>query len=51
VVDAAFGADDSLKIRPGRVKPLLVDAVADLLPRSVWDRPKQAAVARLELKK
>ncbi|HEX8273573.1 MAG TPA: asparagine synthase (glutamine-hydrolyzing) [Longimicrobiaceae bacterium] len=37
---AAAAADDRLKLGRGS-KPLLVAAVADLLPREVWDRPKQ----------
>jgi asparagine synthase (glutamine-hydrolysing) len=32
---------DSVKLRGRGSKPLLVAAVADLLPREVWDRPKQ----------
>lgn len=40
VAAAAASVDDGLKL--GRTsKPLLVAAVADLLPREVWDRPKQ----------
>ena len=41
VASTALSIDDSLKLAPGRSKPLLVDAVRDLIPREVWDRPKQ----------
>lgn len=41
VAAAAAGIDDSLKLRKGVTKPLLVDALGDLLPPEVWDRPKQ----------
>ncbi|HWJ23812.1 MAG TPA: asparagine synthase (glutamine-hydrolyzing) [Gemmatimonadaceae bacterium] len=41
VAAASMSVDDTLKLDPGRSKPLLLDAVADLLPREVWDRPKQ----------
>ncbi len=41
VVAASCAVDDALKLAPGASKPLLVAAVADLLPREVWDRPKQ----------
>jgi len=44
VAAAAFAAADSLKLSRGVTKPLLVDAFDDLLPRSVWDRPKQGFV-------
>jgi asparagine synthase (glutamine-hydrolysing) len=40
VAAAAAAVDDRLKLGRGS-KPLLVAAVADLLPREVWDRPKQ----------
>jgi asparagine synthase (glutamine-hydrolysing) len=41
VAAAAAAVDDSLKLARGRAKPLLVSATEDLLPRDVWDRPKQ----------
>jgi asparagine synthase (glutamine-hydrolysing) len=41
VAAASLGVDDALKLASGASKPLLVDAVRDLLPREVWDRPKQ----------
>ncbi|HEX8430031.1 MAG TPA: asparagine synthase (glutamine-hydrolyzing) [Longimicrobium sp.] len=41
VAEAAASVDDGLKMARGSSKPLLVAAVADLLPREVWDRPKQ----------
>ena len=41
VAAAAAAVDDRLKLARGASKPLLVAAVADLLPREVWDRPKQ----------
>jgi asparagine synthase (glutamine-hydrolysing) len=41
VARAAASVDDAVKLRGRRSKPLLVAAVADLLPREVWDRPKQ----------
>jgi asparagine synthase (glutamine-hydrolysing) len=44
VASAAFSIADSLKLSRGTTKPLLVDAVRDLLPREVWDRPKQGFV-------
>jgi asparagine synthase (glutamine-hydrolysing) len=44
VAAAAAAVADSRKLRRGRVKPLLVDAIADLIPRTAWDRPKQGFV-------
>jgi len=44
VVSAAFAAADSLKLSRRVTKPLLIDAVRDLLPDGVWDRPKQGFV-------
>jgi asparagine synthase (glutamine-hydrolysing) len=44
VAAAAFAVSDSLKLAHGATKPLLVDAVRDLLPAEVWDRPKQGFV-------
>lgn len=41
VAAAAAGVADPLRLRRGVQKPLLVGAVRDLLPREVWDRPKQ----------
>ncbi|HET7457542.1 MAG TPA: asparagine synthase (glutamine-hydrolyzing) [Gemmatimonadaceae bacterium] len=41
VAAAALAVDDSLKLAKGPTKPILVDALRDLLPREVWDRPKQ----------
>ena len=41
VAQATASIADSLKLKPGVSKPLLVSALADLLPREVWDRPKQ----------
>ena len=41
VVAAAARADDALKLRRDAVKPVLVSSVSDLLPSSVWERPKQ----------
>lgn len=41
VAAAAMRVDDNLKLGRGKSKPLLVGAVEDLLPREVWDRPKQ----------
>jgi asparagine synthase (glutamine-hydrolysing) len=41
VAAAAFAVDDQLKLARGSSKPLLLSAVRDLLPREVWDRPKQ----------
>ena len=40
VAAAAMSIDDSLLLAPG-AKPVLVRAVEDLIPREVWDRPKQ----------
>jgi asparagine synthase (glutamine-hydrolysing) len=48
VARAAMAVDDALKLSPGRSKPLLVDALGDLLPREVWDRPKQGFVLPFE---
>jgi asparagine synthase (glutamine-hydrolysing) len=44
VVAAAFAADDAHKLSRRTTKPLLIDAVRDLLPDEVWDRPKQGFV-------
>ena len=44
VASAAFSIADSIKLSRGMAKPVLVDAVRDLLPREVWDRPKQGFV-------
>ena len=41
VARAAASIADSLKLKAGVSKPLLVSALEDLLPREVWDRPKQ----------
>ncbi|MEX2080324.1 MAG: asparagine synthase C-terminal domain-containing protein, partial [Dehalococcoidia bacterium] len=41
MVSTAAAVDDRLKLRSGVSKPVLVDAVHDLLPPEVWDRPKQ----------
>lgn len=41
VVRTSLALDDSLKLKAGMSKPLLVQAMADLLPREVWDRPKR----------
>ena len=44
VASAAFAVADALKLRSGVTKPVLVDAVRDLLPTEVWNRPKQGFV-------
>jgi asparagine synthase (glutamine-hydrolysing) len=44
VVTAAFSAADGLKLSRRVAKPLLIEAVRDLLPDEVWDRPKQGFV-------
>jgi asparagine synthase (glutamine-hydrolysing) len=44
VAAAAFSVADALKLSRHRSKPLLVEAVGDLLPSAVWDRPKQGFV-------
>ncbi len=41
VARAALAAPDSRKLRRGSSKPLLVDAMGDLLPQSLLQRPKQ----------
>jgi len=41
VARAALSAPDSLKLRRGSSKPLLVQAMGDLLPKSLLQRPKQ----------
>ena len=41
VAGASVRVDDALKLASGSSKPVLVAAVRDLLPREVWDRPKQ----------
>ena len=41
VADVSCQVDDAVKLRGTGSKPLLVAAVEDLLPREVWDRPKQ----------
>jgi asparagine synthase (glutamine-hydrolysing) len=44
VAAAAFASADALKLARGASKPLLVEALSDVLPRDVWDRPKQGFV-------
>jgi asparagine synthase (glutamine-hydrolysing) len=44
VASAAFSVADALKVSRSVSKPLLVAALGDLLPREVWDRPKQGFV-------
>jgi asparagine synthase (glutamine-hydrolysing) len=44
VAAASFAVADGLKLARGTSKPLLVDAMKDLLPAEVWDRPKQGFV-------
>ena len=41
VAKAALAAPDSLKLKRGSSKPLLVEAMGDLLPQSLVQRPKQ----------
>ena len=41
VARAALSAPDSLKLKRGSSKPLLVQALGDLLPKSLLQRPKQ----------
>jgi asparagine synthase (glutamine-hydrolysing) len=41
VAAASTEVADELKVRNGRCKAVLVDAVRDLLPTHVWERPKQ----------
>jgi asparagine synthase (glutamine-hydrolysing) len=41
VAAAAMAVSDSLKLGRRGGKRVLVDAVRDLLPREVWDRPKR----------
>jgi asparagine synthase (glutamine-hydrolysing) len=41
VAAASTAVGDSLKLDRRRSKPLLLDALGDLLPPEVWDRPKQ----------
>ena len=41
VARAALSAPDSLKLKRGSSKPLLVEAMGDLLPQSLVRRPKQ----------
>jgi asparagine synthase (glutamine-hydrolysing) len=41
VVESVVGLPADLKVRPGRQKPLLVDAVGPRLPREVVERPKR----------
>jgi asparagine synthase (glutamine-hydrolysing) len=48
VARAAMSIDDRLKLAPGHSKPVLVAAVRDLLPREVWDRPKQGFTLPLD---
>jgi asparagine synthase (glutamine-hydrolysing) len=56
VAAASMAADDGTKLDRVVQKPLLVRALGDLLPREVWDRPKQgfelpfASWLRAELK-
>lgn len=40
VLEASLAIDDSLKLGQAS-KPLLIAALGELLPREVWDRPKQ----------
>lgn len=48
MVRVAMSIDDELKLEARRPKPMLVEAVEDLLPREVWDRPKQGFVLPFE---
>ena len=41
VAAASTEVADELKVRSGRAKAVLIDAVRDLLPAQVWQRPKQ----------
>ncbi|MDD5304302.1 MAG: asparagine synthase (glutamine-hydrolyzing) [Elusimicrobia bacterium] len=41
VVDLVSALPGSMKLEAGRPKPLLLDAAAGAVPRSVWARPKQ----------
>ncbi len=40
IVRFVFGLPGNWKWKPGRPKSLLLDALADMLPEEVWDRPK-----------
>lgn len=44
VAAASLAVSDSTKLTHGRSKPLLIAALGELLPRDVWDRPKQGFV-------
>ncbi|MDB4907229.1 MAG: Asparagine synthetase [Gemmatimonadetes bacterium] len=48
VAAASMAIDDSLKMRQGVNKPLLIDAMGAKLPREVWDRPKQGFALPLD---
>ena len=41
VAAASMAVADSVKLDPAIPKRLIVDAVGDVLPREVWDRPKR----------
>jgi asparagine synthase (glutamine-hydrolysing) len=41
VVDMVAALPGAMKLEAGRPKPLLLDAAAGAVPRSVWARPKQ----------
>ena len=41
VAAASMAVADRLKVRDGQKKAVLIDAVRDLLPVQVWERPKQ----------
>lgn len=40
LVEFAFGLPDDFKIRGSQLKAILIDAVKDLIPKEVWNRPK-----------
>ena len=41
VLEASLSVADSVKLHAAINKPLIVAAMGDLMPREVWDRPKQ----------
>jgi asparagine synthase (glutamine-hydrolysing) len=49
LVEYVMGLPPALKLDRDRPKPLLLEALGDLLPREVWDRPKMGFTFPFEL--
>jgi len=48
VVSAVLAVPSAFKVDPRRPKPLLLDALGELIPEAVWRRPKQGFTLPLE---